>query len=489
MLSLADLLFELPTPGIRQEGISSSEGFFVRLRTPTELLLDRVTTKSTRLAVEVVCVLILLIAPHFLSQAQAIPSAVTPVLTGLNFPVSLKFAPDGRIFFTEKDTGNIRIILENGTLLATPFVTVSPIFTDGEAGLLGIALDPSFSSNGYVYVYYTDRDPQNYTQGHVRRYTATGNTGGDQVSIFNVTSSAPNTIYHNGGYIKFGPDGRLYAQVGEFHQSSQAQNQGTMDGKILRMNPDGSLPSDNPFAESLVWALGIRNAFGFDFDSSNGRLIATEAGPSSDDEINIIVKGGNYGWPTCTGPCNPHNPAFIDPIVDFNPVVTPTGIATVEPNVYYFGEWNTGNLVRLNLTSTGSIVSMSQVYTQSGGIIAVEMGPAGKLYYSSPDGIYVLNTQFRTPEPSSVPNLVLIAIATVGATTVATTVVYLFIRRNRRSAINDLNLGAKRTEIASPRITSRVDRFCFLGVTALGVQVLRKSRGIRPRSWRVMRRR
>ncbi len=416
----------------------SSQGFFIKLRTETELLLDLVTTKSTRIAVGVVCILILLIAPHFLSQAQAIASPVTSVLTGLNFPVSLKFTPDGRIFFTEKDTGSIRIILQNGTLLAAPFATVSPIFADGEAGLLGIALDPSFSSNGYVYVYYTDRDPQSYTHGHIRRYTATGNAGGDPVSIFNVTSSTSNTIYHNGGYMKFGPDGKLYAQVGEFHQSSQAQNQGTMDGKMLRMNPDGSVPSDNPFPASLVWALGIRNAFGFDFDSSNGRLIATEAGPSSDDEINIIVKGGNYGWPTCTGPCSPHNPAFIDPIVDFNPVVTPTGIATVEPNIYYFGEWNTGNLVRLNLTSTGSVVSMTQVYTQSGGIIAVELGPNGKLYYSSPDGIYSLNTQFRIPEPSSIPSLVLIAIATVGATVAATTAVYLLVRRrSRRSTTSE----------------------------------------------------
>ncbi len=400
--------------------------------------MDLVTTKSTRITVGVVCVLTLLIAPHFLSQAQAIASPVTPVLTGLNFPVSLKFTPDGRIFFTEKDTGSIRIILQNGTLLAAPFATVSPIFADGEAGLLGIALDPSFSSNGYVYVYYTDRDPQSYTHGHIRRYTATGNVGGDPVSIFDVTSSAPNTIYHNGGYIKFGPDGKLYAQVGEFHQSSQAQNQGTMDGKMLRMNPDGSVPSDNPFPASLVWALGIRNAFGFDFDSSNGRLIATEAGPSSDDEINIIVKGGNYGWPTCTGPCSPHNPAFIDPIVDFNPVVTPTGIATVKPNVYYFGEWNTGNLVRLNLTSTGSVVSMAQVYTQSGGIIAVELGPNGKLYYSSPDGIYSLNTQFPIPQPSSIPSLVLFAIATVGATVAATTAIYLLgRRRSRRSTSSE----------------------------------------------------
>ena len=400
-----------------------------------------VLPNSPKLAVGVILVLILLIVPHFLSQAQATVSPVTPVLTGLNFPVSLRFTPDGRIFFTEKNTGNVRVILQNGTLLGTPFATVSAIFTDGEAGLLGVALDPSFSSNGYVYVYYTDRDPQNYTHGHIRRYTATGNTGANPVNIFDVTSSAPSTIYNNGGYIKFGPDGKLYAQVGEFHHSSQAQNQGTMEGKMLRMNPDGSVPSDNPFPGSLVWALGIRNAFGFDFDSSSGRFITTEAGPTSDDEINIIVKGGNYGWPTCTGPCSPHNPAFIDPIVDFKSIVTPTGIATVEPNVYYFGEWNSGDLVRLNLTSTGSVVSMTQVYAQSGGIIAVEMGPNNKLYYSSPDGIYSLNTQFPIPQPSSFPSLAFITIATVGATAVATTAVYLFVRRRSRRPAISLPIG------------------------------------------------
>ena len=400
-----------------------------------------VLPNSPKLAVGVILALIILSVPHFFSQAQATASPVTPVLTGLNFPVSLRFTPDGRIFFTEKNTGNVRVILQNGTLLPTPFAIVSPIFADGEAGLLGITLDPSFSSNGHVYVYYTDRDPQYYTHGHIRRYTATGNTGANPVSIFDVTSSAPNTIYHNGGYLKFGPDGKLYAQVGEFHQSSDAQNQGVMEGKMLRMNPDGSVPSDNPFSGSLVWALGIRNAFGFDFDSSNARLIATEAGPTSDDEINIIVKGGNYGWPTCTGPCSPHNSVFIDPIVDFKSIVTPTGIATVEPNVYYFGEWNSGDLVRLNLTSTGSVVSMTQVYTQSGGIIAVEMGPNGKLYYSSPDGIYNLNTQFPMPQPTSFPNLVLIAIPTIGAIAAATTAIYLLVRRRSRRAAISLPIG------------------------------------------------
>src|SRR5207245_10237912 len=114
-------------------------------------------------------------------------------------------------------------------------------------------------------------------------------------SIIDGSISAPKTVYHNGGYIKFGPDGKLYAMVGEFHQGQQAQNQSSMTGKMLRMNPDGSVPSDNPTAGSLDFALGIRNSFGFDFDPSNNRLIATMAGPSSEDKMPFNLNSENSG--------------------------------------------------------------------------------------------------------------------------------------------------------------------------------------------------
>lgn len=389
------------------------------------------SVRPLKLTVKTICLIFLVLGPWMLSHAQASSSPVTTLLTGLDFPVSMEFAPDGRIFFNEKNTGNIRIILQNGTLLSTPFATISPIFTGGEAGLLGIALDPAFASNGYVYIYFNYRDSQSYTHGHIRRYTATGNTGTSSADLFDVISSAPDTIYHNGGYIKFGPDGMLYAQVGEFHQGQQAQNQSSIDGKMLRMNPDGSVPTDNPFPGSLVYAWGIRNAFGFDFDASNGRLIATEAGPGSHDEINIIVRGENYGWPTCVGRCG--NPSFVDPIVDFNPVVTPTGIATVAPNVYYFGQWNTGNLIRLELSSSGSVISMDQVHTQSGGVIAVEMGLNGRLYFTSPSGIHTYDIQALIPT-SPDPTPVILGIVAIVAVAIA--IVYTVIRyRSKNSSL------------------------------------------------------
>src|SRR5256712_2682283 len=350
------------------------------------------------------------LGPSIIPQTN-ITSPVNALLTGLNFPVSLRFAPDGRIFYTEKDTGNIRIIQQNGTLLPTPFATISPVFTDGEAGLLGIALDPAFSSNNYVYVYYTYRDSGSFTHGHIVRYTANGNTGSSLKDLFDVTSSAPNTVYHNGGYIKFGPDGKLYATVGEFHQDQQAQNQGSMTGKMLRMNPDGSVPSDNPTAGSLDYALGIRNSFGFDFDPSNNRLIATMPGLNSDDKILIIIRNGNYGWPTCVGICN--DSRFIDPIVDFNPIVTPTGIAAVAPNSYIFGEYNTGNLVQLQLNATGSVLSMTQLYNAPRGIIAVELGPNNKLYFTTPDTVYTYDLPAKPVANAADPTLVILAVVVI----------------------------------------------------------------------------
>ena len=387
--------------------------------TPTSHQSHNLLWKTTLLA-------FLFLSPAIFPPAHAV-SPVNALLTGLNFPVSLRFAPDGRIFFTEKNTGNIRIIQPNGTLLPTPFATVNPIFNTGEAGLLGIALDPAFSSNNYVYVYYTYRDTGSFTHGHIVRYTASGNTGTSPKDIFDVTSSAPNTVYHNGGYIKFGPDGKLYAMVGEFHQGQQAQNQSSMTGKMLRMNSDGSVPSDNPIAGSLDYAWGIRNSFGFDFDSSNNRLVATMAGPSSDDKILIIVKGGNYGWPTCLGICN--DPRFIDPIVDFNPIVTPTGIAAVALNSYIFGEYTTGNLVQLQLNATGSVLSMTQLYNAPGGIIAVELGPNNKLYFTTPDGIYTYDLPAKPTANAADPSLVILAIIVVIA---AALLVYTAIHHRRK---------------------------------------------------------
>jgi glucose/arabinose dehydrogenase len=317
------------------------------------------------------------------------PPSPQVLFTGLDYPVALAFTPDGRLFFDEKNTGKVRVI-ENGVVQATAFATL-PASNSGEQGLLGIALDPNFASNKFVYVYYTYSDGLFY-HARITRFTAVGNVGTNAVQIFDVIDPTPESTNHNGGYIKFGPDGRLYVQIGEFAVPSLSQNLSSDAGKILRMNPDGSVPADNPFSGSLVYAYGIRNGFGMDFDPFGGKLIATEAGPDRNDEINIIVTGANYGWPTYTGVSN--DPAYEDPILIFNPPTTPTGIAySAAQNTLYFGEFNTGALKKLLLTPSGAVAGVQLIATVGStynGILAVESGPDGSIYFSTSNTIYVL---------------------------------------------------------------------------------------------------
>src|SRR5207247_11325224 len=192
-------------------------------------------------------------------------------------------------------------------------------------------------------------------------------------------------------------------------------------------------------ARSLDYALGIRNRCGFDFDSSNNLRIATMAGPGSDDKILIIVKGGNYGWPTSLAVCN--DPRFIEATVDFKQIVTPTGIAAVAPNSYIFGEYTTGNLVQLQLNSTGSVLSMTLLYNAPGGIIAVELGPNNKLYFTTPDTIYTYDLPARPAANAADPSLVILAIIVIIAAAILAVYTALRYRRKRLNTPLQRRLG------------------------------------------------
>ena len=233
------------------------------------------------------------------------------IAKNLENPWELVFAPDGRGFLTER-TGNVDII-QNNTLRDRPLARI-PVAQVGESGLLGMALDPNFEANRFVYLYYTYSDSSGL---HIRvsRFVESENSlSGEKVLLDKI----PANSYHDGGRIKFGPDGKLYITAGEAGKPSSAQDLKYLGGKILRINPDGTIPADNPFPGSPVFTYGNRNPQGLAWDPRNGNLVETEHGPSGEfgwhahDEINLIEPGKNYGWPDVIGYAN--DSRFTDPL-------------------------------------------------------------------------------------------------------------------------------------------------------------------------------
>lgn len=231
---------------------------------------------------------------HVVNQTDFNAYAVQVVTTGLVIPWDIAFLPDGDMLVTER-TGTVRRVGKSPAAMPIPNV-----LTAGEGGLMGIALDPAFAQNNYVYLYFTT--DAGGRKNRVVRYRLEGNSlVQDRIILDNI----PSATYHDGGQIAFGPDGKLYVATGDAQQPNLAQDTNSIAGKILRLNPDGSVPSDNPFG-NLVWSYGHRNPQGLAWDSA-GRLYAAEHGPTGEfglccrDELNRIEKGGNYGWPVITG--------------------------------------------------------------------------------------------------------------------------------------------------------------------------------------------
>ena len=224
---------------------------------------------------------------------------VEVVAENLIVPWSIDWTPDGTVLFTERG-GNLRYI-QNGILVPEPLLTISANTVEG--GLLGIAVDPNFQDNNYIYLYYTYDEPDSNTNANkVVRYTF---IDGNVVESLVLIEDIPGGAFHDGGRIQFGPDGKLYIATGDGGHPDLAQDIDSLAGKILRINPDGTIPEDSPFEGSPVWSLGHRNPQGMDWDES-GNLVITEHGPSgwkgvAHDELNLVTPGANYGWPTIIG--------------------------------------------------------------------------------------------------------------------------------------------------------------------------------------------
>lgn len=328
------------------------------------------------------------------NQALSVPANFVDqvLVTGFNDGTAMAMAPDGRIFICQQ--GGALRVFKNGALLATPFVTV-PTTADGERGLLGVAFDPNFSSNQFVYVYYTASSP---THNRVIRYRAQGDVAaaGSATTILDLDnlSSATN---HNGGALNFGPDGKLYIGVGENGNGANAQSLSTVLGKILRINADGTIPSDNPFFASTsgnnraIWAYGLRNPFTFVFQPGGTRMFINDVGENTWEEINDGIAGSNYGWPTTEGPTT--DSRFRAPIFAYQHGSGATQGCSIAGGIFYnpstvqfpssyvgkyfFADYCT-SWIRVFDPATGTASAFA---TNGGQPVGLLLAPDGSLYY------------------------------------------------------------------------------------------------------------
>ncbi len=302
------------------------------------------------------------------------------------FPVSIEQSPDGRIFYSEFSTGQIRII-QNGVLLPSPFATLE-VVGDGNEGLLGIALDPDFASNRFVYSYSTAKNP---TRNRVVRFRDRENRGIEPTVILDGLPFGG----HDGGRLTFGHDKTLFVSVGDSGDPALAQQLTSNAGKILRINRDGSLPGGNPFGSSSVFALGLRNPFGLAVDPRDGTLFASDNGPECDDELNVVHPGANLGWRS-EQVCGDDDDEFVRPIVTFNPSIAPTGIAFYGGDKFpalqgqlLVADFLTGTLRAFSVSPGSGDVSGEEVLIEGefGGLIDVHVGVDGYIYLASTNAI------------------------------------------------------------------------------------------------------
>jgi glucose/arabinose dehydrogenase len=255
---------------------------------------------------------------------------IKQVTTERDLPWGLVQLPDGTVLYGQRDLFTIQAMQPDGSDKHSIGEVPDADGTDGEGGVLGLAVSPTFATDHWLYVYHTTAEDNRI----VRFQYADGTLDTESQEI--LVTGIPRNKYHNGGRLRFGPDGKLYAAAGDGQDPDQAQDLDNLGGKVLRLNPDGSVPADNPFPGSYVWSYGHRNPQGLAFDSK-GRLWEQEFGNNVMDETNLIVKGGNYGWPACEGTIGDAcgNSGYIAPVQTY-PVASAScsGIAIVRDVLY-----------------------------------------------------------------------------------------------------------------------------------------------------------
>ena len=303
-------------------------------------------------------------------------------LTGLDFPTDLAFDDSGTLFFTEKG-GALRIV-EKGRLRSEPLAVFKVPRLSGyhETGLLGLALSPKFAKDRQLYLYHT------YTAGAGLRNRVVRIDARRPKRREVIFDGIRGERIHVGGKLAFGPDGKLYISTGESDRPNLSQDTDSPNGKVLRVNRDGSIPPDNPFKGSPVYAYGLRNVFGMAF-APDGRLFVTDNGPQANDEINEIKRGANYGWPVVTGR---ETRKVTPPLITFEDSIAPTGIVYYDKDRFadlrgslIFGDWNDSRVHALSLEDGRRRDRI--IAELSGGVTAVAVGPDGALYVATASSI------------------------------------------------------------------------------------------------------
>jgi glucose/arabinose dehydrogenase/regulation of enolase protein 1 (concanavalin A-like superfamily) len=338
------------------------------------------------------------------------------LVSNLNQPTAFRFLPDGRILISEK--GGAIKVFENNQLNSQPLITlvVLQTDTDEERGLLGIEPDPNFANNGYLYVSYTTAA----NRDRLSRITVVNDVADPASEVVLLESTQDGNIYHHGGEIRFGPDGKIYWAMGMNTYNPNSQNLSNIHGKIMRLNPDGSAPADNPFIDTpdavdQIWAYGLRNPFRFTF-TPNGKLMAGDVGGDAWEELNIVTRGGNYGWPAVEGMCS--GCPYINPVYTYAHTPAPAKAGSITSVMAYTGstfppeyknkifiaDYTLGFIKYLTFDSTYSTyISEATFDNDAGTVVQMDQGPDGNIYQMNiyPGALYKISPSGGNRAPTA----------------------------------------------------------------------------------------
>ncbi|MBA2527892.1 MAG: PQQ-dependent sugar dehydrogenase [Pyrinomonadaceae bacterium] len=326
------------------------------------------------------------------SSSKEVSFKVETMVAGLQVPWSMAWAPDGRMFFTERP-GRVRLVVK-GQLLSQPLIVLTDVEPSGESGLMSLALHPQFANNHFLYLSYAYKGEGQLVRVVRYRETETGLTD-RKVIIENI----PAAQFHAGCRLGFGPDAKLYITTGDATERALAQRLDSLAGKTLRLNDDGTVPSDNPFvgqqnARREIWSLGHRNAQGMDWQPGTDLMFQTEHGPSGfdgpggGDEVNIIERGKNYGWPLIH---HKETRAGLEaPLLEYTPAVAPASGAFYSGSAFpqfrenfFFGCLRGERIIRVVLDGPRVISQEALLQGKYGRIRDIAEGPDGAIYFST----------------------------------------------------------------------------------------------------------